>query len=178
MRVGGGAEQQYVLICKRLHSEKQNLVLSKESTPTKKDTGTTVTRPRSQFNSEQSIKSDNVSSPHVSVPVLMGRGIMINVFWVVVDRRELRVGGGAEQQLVLMCKGLLREKQNLVSSKESTPAKDTGTTVTRPRSQFNSEQSIESDNVPPPHVSFLLLMSRGNAVDVIVAVVDRHELRI
>jgi hypothetical protein len=97
LRVGGGAEQQEVLICERLLSEKQIFVSSKESTPVK-DTGTTVTRPQSQFNSEQSIKSDNVLSPHFFLPVLMGRGKTMDVFWVVVDQRELRVGGGAKQQ--------------------------------------------------------------------------------
>jgi len=82
---------------KGLPGEKQNLVSSKEATPAK-DTGTTVTRQQSQFNSEQSIKSYNVLSPHVSIPVLMGRGKTMDVFWVVVDQRELRVGGGAKQQ--------------------------------------------------------------------------------
>ena len=38
--------------------------------------------------------------------------------------------------------------------------KDTGTTVTRPRSQFNSEQSIELDNVSPPCVSFPAVMGQ------------------
>ena len=61
----------------------------------------------------------------------------------------MEIGGGAEQQKVSKCEGRPSEKQNLVLSKESTPAKDTGTTVTRPRSQFNSEQSIKSDNVAP-----------------------------
>ncbi len=84
----------------------------------------------------------------------------------------MEIGGGAEQQKVLKCKGRPSEKQNLVSSKESTPAKDTGTTVTRPRSQFNSEQSIKSDNVSPPHISFFALMGRGNTVDLIPLVVD------
>ncbi len=86
------------------------------------------------------------------------------------------VGGGAEQQQVLKCKGLPSEKQNLVSSKESTPAKDTGTTVTRPRSQFNSGQSIESDKMSPPHDSVPALMGRGNWVDAILAVVGGGEL--
>ena len=66
-----------------------------------------------------------------------------------VDGGEVEIGGGAEQQKVTKCEGWPSEKQNLVSSKESTPAKDTGTTVTRPQSQFNSEQSIKSDNVAP-----------------------------
>ena len=88
----------------------------------------------------------------------------------------MEIGGGAEHQQVSKCKGRPSEKQNLVLSKESTPAKDTGTTVTRPRSQFNSEQSIESDNVSPPRVSFFALMDRGNTVDVIPAVVDGGEV--
>ena len=74
---------------------------------------------------------------------------MVDVIPVVVDGGEVEIGGGAKQQQVSKCKGPPSEKQNLVSSKESTPAKDTGTTVTRPQSQFNSEQSIESDNVAP-----------------------------
>ena len=76
------------------------------------------------------------------------------------DGSELEVARGAEQQQVLKCEGRPSEKQNLVSSKESTPAKDTGTTVTRPRSQFNTEQSIESENVSPPHVSVPALMGQ------------------
>ena len=79
----------------------------------------------------------------------MGRGNRVDVILAVVDRGEVEIGGGAEQQKVSKCKGRPSEKQNLVSSKESTPAKDTGTTVTRPQSQFNSEQSIELDNVAP-----------------------------
>ena len=71
----------------------------------------------------------------------------MDVIPTVVDGGEVEIGGGAKQQKVLKCEGRPSEKQNLVLSKESTPAKDTGTTVTRPRSQFNSEQSIESDNV-------------------------------
>ncbi len=148
MEIGGGAKQQKVSKCKGGPSEKQNLVSSKETTPAK-DTGTTVTRPRSQFNSEQSIELDNVLPPRVSFFALMGRGNTVDVIPVVVDRGEVEIGGGAEQQQVLKCKGRPSEKQNLVSSKESTPAKDTGTTVTRPQFQFNSEQSIESDNVLP-----------------------------
>ena len=89
----------------------------------------------------------------------------------------LRTGEGAEQQQVSKCEGRPSKKQNLISSKESTPAKDTGT-VTRPRSQFNSEQSIESDNVSPPCISFFTLMGRGNTVDVIPAVVDGGEVEI
>ena len=84
----------------------------------------------------------------------------------------MEIEGGAEQRKVSKCKGRSHKKQNLVSSKEPTPAKDTGTTVTRPGSQFNSEQSIELDNVSPPCVSFFALMGRGNTVDVIPAVVD------
>ena len=148
MEIGGGAEQQQVSKCEGRPSEKQNLVSSKESTPAK-DTGTTVTRPQSQFNSEQSIESDNVSPPRVSIFALMGRGNTVDVIPAVVDGGEVEIGGGAEQQKVSKCEGWPSKKQNLVSSKESTPAKDTGTTVTRPRSQFNSEQSIESDNVVP-----------------------------
>ena len=68
---------------------------------------------------------------------------------VVVDGGEVEIGGGAEQQQVSKCEGRPSKKQNLVLSKESTPAKDTGTTVTRLRSQFDSEQSIELDNVLP-----------------------------
>ena len=96
----------------------------------------------------------------------------MDVIPAMVDGRELRIGGGAEQQQVSKCKGRPSKKQNLVSSKESIPAKDTGTTVTRPRSQFNSEQSIESDNVSPPRIYIFALMGRGNKVDVIPAVVD------
>jgi hypothetical protein len=91
---------------------------------------------------------------------------------------ELGIGGGAVQQQVSKCKGLPSEKQNLVSSKESTSAKDTGTTVTRPRSQFNSGQSIESDKMSPPHDSVPALMGRGNRVDAILAVVGGGELGI
>ena len=72
---------------------------------------------------------------------------MVDVILVVVNGGESEIRGVDEQQHVWNCKGLPSEKQNLVSSKESTPAKDTGTTVTRPRFQFNSKQSIESDNV-------------------------------
>ncbi len=79
----------------------------------------------------------------------------MDVISAVVDGGEVEIGGGAEQQQVLKCKGLLSKKQNLVLSKESTPVKYTGTTVTRPRSQFNSEKSIELDNVSTFHVSFL-----------------------
>ncbi len=86
------------------------------------------------------------------------------------------VGGGAEQQQVSKCEGLPSEKQNLVSSKESTPLKDTGTTVTRPRSQFNSGQSIESDKMSPPHDSVPAWMGRGNRVDAILVVVGVDEL--
>ena len=89
------------------------------------------------------------------------------MFLVVVDGDEMEIRGVAEQQQILKYEGRPSEKQNLVLSKESRPAKDTGTTVTRPRSQFNSEQSIESDNVSPPRVSFFALMGRGNTVDVI-----------
>ena len=159
MEIGGGAEQQQVSKCEGQPSEKQNLISSKESTPAK-DTGTTVTRPRSQFNSEQSIESDNVSPPCVSFFVLMGRGNTVDVIPAVVDRGDVEIGGGAEQQQVSNCEGRPSKKQNLVLSKESTPVKDTGTTVTRPRSQFNSEQSIKSDNVSPPRVSFFALMGQ------------------
>ena len=72
----------------------------------------------------------------------------------------------------MICKELSRKKQNLVSSKESTPAKDTGTTVTRPESQFNLEQSIKSDNVSSRYVSVPALMGKGNRVDMILAVVS------
>ena len=68
----------------------------------------------------------------------MGRGHRVDVILVVVGGGGLRTGGEAKQQQVLICKGLPSEKQNLVSSKESTPAKDTGSTVTRAQSQFNS----------------------------------------
>ena len=125
----------------RTAQQKQNLVSSKKSTPAK-DTGTTVTRPQSQFNSEQSIDSDNVSPPHVSFFALMGRGNTVDVIPAVVDEGEVEIGGGAEQQQVLKCEGRPSKKENLVSSKESTPTKDTRTTVTRPQSQFNlSNQS-------------------------------------
>ena len=90
----------------------------------------------------------------------------------------MEIGGGAEQQKVSKCEGQPSKKQNLVSSKESTPTKDSGTTLTRPQSQFNSEQSIELGNVSPPRVSFFTLMGRGNTVDVIPAVVDGGELEI
>ena len=56
----------------------------------------------------------------------------MDVIPVVVDGGEVEIGGGAEQQKVSKCKGRLSKKKNLVSSKESTPTKDTGTTVTRP----------------------------------------------
>ena len=84
----------------------------------------------------------------------------MDVIPAVVDGGEVEIGGGAEQQKVSKCEGRPSEKQNLVSSKESTPAKDTGTTVTRPRSQFNSEQLIESDNVSPPYVTFPAVMGQ------------------
>ena len=84
----------------------------------------------------------------------------MDVIPAVVDGGEVEIGGGAEQPQVSKCEGRPSEKQNLVSSKESTPVKDTGTTVTRPRSQFNSEQSIESDNVSPPRVSFPAVMGQ------------------
>ena len=107
-----------------------------------KDSGTTVTRPRSQFNSEQTIKLDNVSSPHVSFPALMGRGNNVAMIPVVVGGGELEIGGGAKQQQDSKCKGLPSKKQNLVSSKVSTPAKVTATTVTRPQSKLiHSNQS-------------------------------------
>ena len=61
----------------------------------------------------------------------------MDVIPAVVDGGEGEIGGGAEQQQVSKCEGRPSEKQNLVSSKESTPVKDTGTTVTRPQSQFN-----------------------------------------
>ena len=127
VEIGGGAEQQKVLKCEGRPSEKQNLVSSKESTPAK-DTSTTMTRPQSQFNSEQSIESDNVSPPRVSFFALMGRGNTVDVNPAVVDGGEVEIGGGAEQQQVSKCEGRPSEKQNLISSKESTPAKDTGTT--------------------------------------------------
>ena len=79
---------------------------------------------------------------------------MVDVIRAVVDEGELEIRGVDKQQQVSKCEGQPSKKQNLVSSKESTPAKDTGTTVTRPRSQFNSEQSIKSDNVSPPHIFF------------------------
>ena len=91
----------------------------------------------------------------------------MDVIPVVVDGGEVEIGGGAEQRKVSKCGP--SKKHNLVLSKESTPAKDTGTTVTRPQSQFNSEQSIESDNVSPPRVFFSALMGRENTVDVIPA---------
>ena len=90
-----------------------------------------MTRLQSQFNSEQSIKSDNVLPPCVSFPALMGRGNTVDVILAVVDGGEVEIGGGAEQQQVSKCKGPPSKKQNLFLSKESIPAKDTGTTVTR-----------------------------------------------
>ena len=84
----------------------------------------------------------------------------MDVIPVVADGGEVEIGGEAEQKKVSKCEGWPSKKQNLVLSKESTPAKDTGTTVTRPPSQFNSEQSIESDNVSPPRVSFFALMGQ------------------
>ncbi len=74
---------------------------------------------------------------------------MVDVIQAVVNGGEVEIQGEAEQQKVSKCEGRPSKKQNLVLSKESTPAKDTGTTVTRPQSQFNSEHSIESDNVAP-----------------------------
>ena len=53
----------------------------------------------------------------------------MDVIPAVVDGGELEIGGGATQQQISKCKGWPSEKQNLASSKESTPAKDTGTTV-------------------------------------------------
>ena len=100
----------------------------------------------------------------------------MDVIPALVDGGEVEIGGGAEHQKVPKFKGWPSEKQNLVLSKESTHAKDTGTTVTRPRSQFNSEQSIESDNVSPTRISFPALMGRGNTVDVITAMVDGGEV--
>ena len=113
------------------------------------------------------VESDNVSPALFFFLTLRRRTNKVEVIPAVVDRGELEVRGVDEQQQVSKCKGLPSKKQNLVSSKESTPAKDTGTTVTRPQSQFNSEQSIELDNVSPPRISFFALMGRGNTVDVI-----------
>ncbi len=56
----------------------------------------------------------------------------MDVILVVVGRGELAIGEGAKQQQISKCEGLPSKKQKLISSKESTPAKDTGTTVTRP----------------------------------------------
>ena len=56
---------------------------------------------------------------------------MVDFIPVVVNEGELEIRGVDEQQHVWNCEGLPSEKQSLVLSKESTPAKDTGTTVTR-----------------------------------------------
>ncbi len=85
---------------------------------------------------------------------------MVDVIPAVKDGGEVEIGGGAEKQKVLKCEGRPSKKQNLVSSKESTPMKDTGTTVTRPRSQFNSEQSIKSDSVSSHCISFPAVMGQ------------------
>ena len=82
----------------------------------------------------------------------------MDVIQEVVNGDELEIRRVAEQQKVSICKGQPREKQNLLLSKESTPTKDTGTTVTRPRSQFNSVQSIKSDDVSPPGIFSPALM--------------------
>ncbi len=79
---------------------------------------------------------------------------MVDVIQAVVDEGELEIRGVDKQQQVSKCEGQPSKKQNLILSKESTPTKDTGTTVTRPQSQFNSEQSIESDNVSNSHFPF------------------------
>ena len=63
---------------------------------------------------------------------LMGRGNTVDVIPAVVDGGEVEIGGGAKQQQVSKCEEWPSEKQNLVLSKESTPTKDTGATVTRP----------------------------------------------
>ena len=62
----------------------------------------------------------------------MGIGNTVDAIPAVVDGGEVEIGGGAKQQQVSKCKGRPSEKQNLVSSKESTPTKDTGTTVLSP----------------------------------------------
>ena len=46
----------------------------------------------------------------------------MDVILAVVDGDEVEIGGGAKQQKVSKCEGRPSEKQNLVSSKESTPA--------------------------------------------------------
>ena len=48
--------------------------------------------------------------PHISVPVLMGRGNPVDDILAVVGGDELGIGGGAEQQQVLKCEGLPSEK--------------------------------------------------------------------
>ncbi len=60
------------------------------------------------------LKNTRRTNEYGFFPMLTGRGNRVDVIPAMVDGRELRIGGGAEQQQVLICKGLPREKQNLV----------------------------------------------------------------
>ena len=100
LEVRGVDEQQQVSKCKGLPSKKQNLVFSKESTPAK-DTGTTAPSCFLSGVDEQRKHSGWDS--------------------VVVDEGVLEIRGVDMQRQVSKCKGLPSKKQNLISSKESTP---------------------------------------------------------
>ena len=67
-------------------------------------------------------ESDNVSPALFFFLTLRRRTNKGEVIPALVDRGELEVRGVDEQQQVSKCKGLPSKKQNLVLSKESTPA--------------------------------------------------------
>ena len=137
-------EEQWQLLKWGWPSEKQNLVLSIESTPMKDD-APQLARPRSQFNSEQPIKLPD--APPLCSFLSLCCGVK-RMGWKLVDGWRWM---GCKRSNNNFChEGWPSEKQNLILSRESYPTKDETSPLTRPRSQFNSEQPIKSPDAPPP----------------------------
>ncbi len=132
----GGKRSNNTFLNDRWSSEKQNLVLLRESTPTK-DEAPQLMQPWSQFNSEQPIKLPDAPPP---CSFLSLHYDVKRMWWKLGDGQ--RWMGVKRSNNIFWNEGWSSEKQNLVLSRKSTPMKDEAPQLMQPQSQFNTEQPI------------------------------------
>ena len=133
-------------------SEKQNLIQSWESTPTKEE-APQLMQPWSQFNSKQPIKV-----PDAPPPCSFPSPCWCEKKWQKLDDSWMWMGGKRSNNN-FWNEWWPSEKLNLVSSRESTHTKDEVPQLTQPWFQCNSKEPIKLLDAPPQLLlSFLVLM--------------------